>query len=176
MNVLALDLSLTSTGYAWRDDTGQPIYGTLDPKGRRGAERLAWIRDRILHLTDTEVYADLVAIEGYAFARPNQAHQVGELGGVIRLALWDAGIAYVIVAPSSVKKYATGKGNASKNAMLVAAGRRLGYAGDSNDEADAAWLHALVMDAEGAPVVEVPKVHREAVTAVRESMETADAA
>ena len=176
MNVLALDLSLNSTGYAWWDRGGHQGIGTLDPKGRRGPERLIWVREQVMHLADKKMYADLVAIEGYAFARTNQAHQVGELGGVVRCALWDAGIEFVEVAPSSVKKYATGKGNANKNAMLVAAGRRLGYEGDSNDEADAAWLCALVLDALGCPVVDVPASHRAAVAAVKDALGVPDAA
>lgn len=163
--LLALDLSLNSTGWCVALDT----YGTLDPGSRRGAERLSWVRDQVLEL-EHKFQIETVCIENYAFARPNQAHQVGELGGVVRTSLFDAGIEFVEVAPSSVKKYATGKGNASKNAMLVAAGKRLGYDGDSNDEADAMWLHALVRDALGLPWVTVPQGHRDAVEAVRASL------
>jgi len=169
VNVLALDLSLNSTGYAYWNPDGSWNLGTIDPKGRTGERRLSFIRDRVLGWA--EVTGGLVAIEGYAYARANQAHQIGELGGVVRLALHDAGVEFIEVAPSSVKKYATGKGNANKNAMLVAAGKRLGYGGDSNDEADAAWLCALVLDALGCPVVDVPQAHRAAVTAVRDALE-----
>lgn len=158
MNLLALDLSLNSTGWA----TSPSTYGTLDPAERRGPERLSWIRDQILEL-EHDHHTDLIVIEGYAYGRPNQAHQVGELGGVIRTALYDAGIPYLEVTPATVKQYATGKGNASKNLMLVAAGRRLGYPGESNDEADALWLHAAVSELAGTPWVDVPQTHRAAL-------------
>lgn len=129
---LGLDLSLTGTGVALESGTF-----TIRPKCF-GAERLAFIEDRI-----AEVVSDngitLVAMEGYAFGRPNQAHQVGELGGVVRLKLWRMGVPFVVIPPASLKKYATGKGNANKDAMLEAAIRRFGFEGHGNDEADA-WL------------------------------------
>lgn len=132
MNLISFDLSLTSTG--WADASG---CGVLQPPKLFGVKRLRWIRDNVLDLAKG---ADLVVIEGYAFARPNQAHQIGELGGVIRLALADAGLRWVEVAPSSLKKFATGKGNAKKEDVLGAAIRKLRYDRNSFDEADALFL------------------------------------
>lgn len=159
IRILALDLSLTSTGYATPD--GEP--GTL-PTRLLGEARLSWIRDQVLEL-EHDHQAELIAIEGYAYGRPNQAHQVGELGGVVRCALHDAGIAFVEVPPLTVKKYATGNGGAGKDEVLAEAIRRLDYQGSSKDEADALWLRACVLDAAGIPCVEVPKAHRDAITA-----------
>jgi crossover junction endodeoxyribonuclease RuvC len=107
------------------------------PKGWAGMTRLKWILDSVWNLTE---HADLVVIENYAFDRPNQAHQIGELGGIIRFTLWEAGKLYVEIAPSSMKKFATGTGNASKDEVLVAAVKKLGYQGFSKDQADALWL------------------------------------
>jgi 3-oxoacyl-ACP reductase-like protein len=39
-----------------------------------------------------------------------------------------------------MKKFATGTGNASKDEVLVAAVKKLGYQGFSKDQADALWL------------------------------------
>ena len=103
-------------------------------------------------------------IEGYAYARANQAHQIGELGGVVRLALSDRGVPVVEVSPSSLKKLATGKGNASKDAVLAEAMRRLGYQGSDNNEADALWLLEMARQALDLPgAVDLPKAHRSAV-------------
>lgn len=171
----AFDLALTSTGVA--DDCGPRL---IAPKST-GPERLIEIRQAVLRACHTIkpywdewccsvevgcVQVDLVAIEGYAYGRPNQAHQLGELGGVVRVALHEAGIPVVVVPPASVKTYATGKGNASKDDVLLAAVRRLDYAGSTKDESDALWLYALVMDALGQPVVTVPAIHRRAVSTV----------
>lgn len=133
--VLGLDLSLTATGYAVND----AVVGVVKVKSR-GEQRLVEIRNAVV---DLAVYSDVVVLEGYAFARPNQAHQLGELGGVVRAALWERRIPFVEVPPSVLKKYATGKGNADKGAVLAAAIRRLGFEGDDDNAADAWVLRAM---------------------------------
>lgn len=160
MNVLGLDLSLTSTGYAI-DRPTQLHVGRLT-NNLTGPERLNWIAHEVVALAEQ---ADLTAIEGYAFARPNQAHQVGELGGTVRLELWRRNLPYVEVPPSTVKKYATGRGNADKETVLAECIRRLGYMGSSTDEADALWVRAVVLEAAGCPPVEMPQGHVEAIHA-----------
>lgn len=158
IRVLALDLSLTSTGVATPDGHPDRLRTTLT-----GTRRLAHIRDQVLELA-RDTWPDLIAIEGYAFARPNQAHQIGELGGVIRLALTEHHHSWITVPPSTVKKYATGTGNAGKPQVTAAAIRRLDYAAHHDDEADALWIRAAVADAAGHPIVNVPATHREAIT------------
>jgi crossover junction endodeoxyribonuclease RuvC len=134
---LALDLSLRSTGWADGEKCGRII----PPNGYDGMRRIRWVRSAVLAMVQD---ADLVLIEGYAFsAHASHAHELGELGGVIRCALVDAGIRYVDVPPASLKLFATGKGNASKEQVLTEAVRRLGYSGHSGDESDALWLHQM---------------------------------
>lgn len=162
--VLALDASLTSTGWAkWHSGT-DIRYGTLKSGSRRGVERLVWIRDEVLRLASN---AALVIIEGYAYARANQAHQIGELGGVLRVALDELNENVVVVSPMARAKYATGKGNAKKELVLVSAVRRLDYSGSSNDEADALWILQMALGHYGLPgAVEVPAAHQEALKKV----------
>ena len=138
--VLALDLSLTSTGVA--SDEGTFTIKTSET----GAERLAYIRDEVRKAVFRYV-PEVVAIEGYAYARANQAHQIGELGGVVRLLLHDMGIDTLIVPPASIKKWATGKGNADKDTMLEVAIREFAFEGHGNDEADAWLLYLMALDA-----------------------------
>jgi crossover junction endodeoxyribonuclease RuvC len=161
--VLGLDMSLTATGYAIHDGTGWG-YGTINSK-LKGEPRLIEIRELVRSRID-DFRPDLVLVEGYAFGRPNQAHQIGELGGVIRVMLHEHDVRWVEVPPKSVKKYASGKGNANKELMLVEAVKRLGYQGSSNDVADAMWLTALGADALGHPIVTVPAAHREALDGI----------
>lgn len=143
--VLAFDLSLTSTGVAYENTTSR-----ITPKSR-GTERLAEIRDAVRNLILCHA-PEVVAIEGYAYARANQAHQIGELGGVIRLLLRDMGYTVEneglrIVAPSALKKWATGRGDASKERMLEVAIRKFAFEGHGNDEADAWLLYLMTLDA-----------------------------
>ncbi len=159
MNVLGLDLSLTSTGVAHCDGSSSTWNVKL-----LGVNRLISLRDRLVGLLDDPV--DLVVLEGYAFGRPHHACHLGELGGVIRVTLHEAGVPWAVIPPASLKLYATGRGNASKEEMLVAAVRRLGYQGSSNDEADALWLRAMALDQHGHALVEMPIVHRKALAKV----------
>lgn len=69
--------------------------------------------------------------------------RLGEVGCVGRLACFEWGIDIALVRPSTLKRFATGKGNADKEAMIRAA-IELGARGSVNDdEADA--FHARRM-------------------------------
>lgn len=170
MRVLGLDLSLTSTGVAHVDGTPD----RLAPPRLTGMERLAWLRSEVHRLVlqqrlTSERLVDLVVIEGYAMGSKRQSHSyaTGELGGVIRLMLHTSLIPYVEVAPASLKKYATGKGNASKDEVLAEAIRRLQYQGANNDEADAMWLRQMALCAYAEPdFVGMPATNRSALTVV----------
>jgi Holliday junction resolvasome RuvABC endonuclease subunit len=160
MRVVGLDLSLTSSGIA--DDEGTHLIRTKTT----GIERLRLIRESVLAHTARGIAANLVVIEGYSFASRFKGEFMGELGGVVKVALWEAGIPFAVVQPALLKTYATGKGNAPKEAMLAAAIRRLGYGGDSHDEADACWLYAMGRDWLGEPFRPMPEAHRKALAKV----------
>jgi crossover junction endodeoxyribonuclease RuvC len=131
IDALGLDLSLTATGYASAKATGVFKVRTT------GMRRLAEIRETML---DLALDVDVVAIEEYAFSRADAyAHELGELGGIVRLTLWQRRIPYVDIPPASLKRFATGKGNASKDEVLAAAIRRFEFEGSNNNEADA-WI------------------------------------
>jgi crossover junction endodeoxyribonuclease RuvC len=147
--ILALDLSLTSPGYFSRDEHGIVRSGVWKtPKTLEGSSRMVrldWIRSQIEDAALKLGPATRVFIEGYAFARANQAHQIGELGGVVRFALWCRGLQIVEVPPPSLKKFVTGKGNADKNLMLLNVYKRWGVEAADDNEADAVGLGRLAM-------------------------------
>ncbi len=155
MRVIGLDLSLTGTGIATN-------YGTATIHSKaRGMERLAHIRDQVLSVLIPDV-EHLFVIEGYSMGTARQsshAHGLGELGGVIRLALWEAGVGYLDCPPACLKRYACGRGNAPKEEVLIAAVKRGADVRDNN-QADAFFLRAMGLDAMGAPVVDMPQAHR----------------
>lgn len=85
--------------------------------------------------------AELVVLEGYAFgAKGNAVYQIAELGGVVRVALAERQLRVVEVPATSLKKFATGKGNAGKPDMLAAAIKQLDFGGTDDNEVDALWL------------------------------------
>lgn len=162
MTVLALDLSLTRTGWAAPGRCGVLV----PPKERdRGLLRLAWIRDAVLALVPT---AGVVVVEGLAFGAQGRAVlDLAGLGAVVRLALSEAGVPFADVPPSVFKKFATGRGNAPKDEMLAAAIRRLDYAGHDGNEADALWLLQAGLTRYALPgAVALPQTQREALAAV----------
>jgi len=156
-SVVGLDLSLRATGYA--SSRGERILRS----SLRGGARLEHLRDQLRgHLADDA--PALVVMEDYAFSRGQaHAHELGEWGGVARLTLFEADLHWMTVKPTTLKVYATGRGNADKDAVLVSAVRRLGYSGESNDEADALWLRAFGMALLGWPLVDLPKEHTRAL-------------
>jgi crossover junction endodeoxyribonuclease RuvC len=153
-----LDLSLTATGVA----TPDCVHVLKPPKGCTGVDRLRWFRTAIGQATAA---ADLVVIEQYAFSRANaHSHEIGELGGVIRLDLSDLQRPFIAVLPNVLKKFATGKGNAGKDDMVGAAARA-GCPVNDNNAVDAWWLRqmALYVYARSVPVT---KYRTDAATSV----------
>ena len=43
---------------------------------------------------------------------------IAEAGGILKYYMWKNSIPFSVVAPSTLKKFATGKGNATKKTML----------------------------------------------------------
>lgn len=136
MNILGLDLSLTSTGYSVNEATG-----TISIKNK-GAARLSIISNEVINICVANKI-DIVIIEGYSFAsRNSQAHSIGELGGCVRMRLWEKGIPYIEIPPTSRAKFATGKGNAGKTEVISAVSSKTGRifsGGGADDECDA-WV------------------------------------
>ena len=133
---VGLDLSLTSTGYSCGD------VQRVISKRAKGPQRLYEISQEIAGLL-VELDNPVVIIEGYSFAsRNSQAHAIGELGGVVRMTLWNLRSPYVDVPPTCRAKFATGKGNAGKGEVLSAVSARTGivWSGSGADDMCDAWL------------------------------------
>lgn len=168
MRVLTLDLSLTAIG--WACNPGWQC-GVFAPKGR-GVHRLQHVLEWLGPVARGErgpkvggepgERPDLVLIEGYSFnSEFSHAHALGELGGVVRLVLHQLRVPAIDVPPACLKKFATGKGNARKDAVLAEAIRRLGYDGSDHNAADARWLLAMALVQYGLPnAPDLPKEHR----------------
>lgn len=113
------------------------------------ARRLSQIRRRVdeaLGLERLTILSKigLAVVEGYSLggARGYAAAYGGEAGGVIRAQLFERGFEILEVAPTRLKKYATGDGNAKKPQMIAAARAELGH-DLGEDAADAYWLFRL---------------------------------
>jgi Holliday junction resolvasome RuvABC endonuclease subunit len=156
--VMGLDLSLTATGIAVGDGR------TFTVKcSRTGDRRLGEIRDAVRRSLGPLV--PLVVIEDL----PTHAHGAGKTGmvhGAVRAMLHDLDVPYVTVVAATLKKYATGKGNADKTAMAIAALKRAGAEFADDNQCDAAWLRWMGLDALGAAAFELPALNRESLAKV----------
>lgn len=161
--VVGLDLSLTGTGLARATGALERVRcGDL-----RGCPRLSWIAEHIFSDGTTQA-ADLVVIEGPSYGSMSGAghHEAAGLWWhiVYRLDLLE--VPYAVIPPTSLKKYATGKGNATKPDMRVALLQRTGIDERDDNKVDAWWLRAAGLDTLGHPLVELPKGQREALAKV----------
>lgn len=157
--VAGLDLSLTGTGVC-RLATGQPAtLATIGSAGKRDDtlaqrhQRLVRLAGRILHAVGD---VDLAVVEGPAYASTTgHMHDRSGLWWLVVHGLRNHAGRVVEVTPASRCRYATGKGNAPKDAVLAAVVRRYpGIEVGTNDEADALVLAAMGARALGDPIEE----------------------
>ncbi len=138
--ILALDLG-TTTGYA----VGTPdnvITGTFNlapGRGDGGGMRFVKFRARLLEL-HASMKVDIVFYEEVRKHRGTAAaHVYGGLQAVLTAWCEEMNIPYEAVPVGTIKKFATGKGNADKDAMKAAV-RQWGYEPADDNEADAIAL------------------------------------
>lgn len=143
MSVMGIDPSLTSTGLAVLH--GDEAETRAVSSKRKGIERIEDLMDWLMEAAE-ESHPSLVAIEGYAFgARGRAVFDLAEFGGVLRYRLWRSGWPYIDVPPSMVKKFATSRGNAKKDEIMLAVYKRWGMEFHTSDEADAYVLARIAL-------------------------------
>lgn len=152
--VIGLDLSLTATGIAYPDGHTS----TIKTRPADGDQRLVAIADTIA--AACLLRPDLVVVEDL----PTHAKSAGITGmvhGAARVVLRRHGVPYVLVPPATLKAYATGKGNADKTAMAIAALRRFDREFADDNQVDAYWLRHAGLDQYGHAEVLMPVAQRE---------------
>jgi Holliday junction resolvasome RuvABC endonuclease subunit len=163
--VVGLDLSYSATGLASWDRSARvvkaqpPKYGPLITRCNKLASDLAYFTNQ---WRGPLGLVDLVVIEDQVHRSPAAA-QLGVLHGVVRLRLLDLGVPVLMVPPATLKKYATGKGNASKPDIRMAVFRRFGMDIADDNECDAWVLRSIGRQVLGAPLVKMPAAHVEAL-------------
>ena len=134
MRILALDPA-TQIGFHSEETSGSFSLGKVKP------EKLITLylflketieREKITHV----VYEE--PIQGHFHATVSHAN----LEGIILLVCEMKGMKYMNYTPSAIKKFITGKGNASKEEVIEAV-KKLGYEPVDDNEADAIALYLL---------------------------------
>lgn len=138
--MMGIDASLTATGVAILSKGKIKHFVLSPPKGMdRGAARLFWFYHEFTELL-ARYKPVFVAIEGYSFGSKNGREALGELGGILRMALFNANREPLVVPPTSLKTFATGSGNAPKDQVMMQAYKRWGIETGNNNECDACVL------------------------------------
>jgi Holliday junction resolvasome RuvABC endonuclease subunit len=160
-NVVGLDLSITSTGIAHAD--GSTAHWPL--AASQGDARLNTIVDRVIQATCAFGWpeAQLVVIEDLLTRVMGDGNKSAMVHGAVRFTLNDWPIPYLLVSPSTLKTYATGKGNATKPDLRMSLFQRTGVDLRNDDEVDATWLRFLGLHMLGHPVLDLPQTHRRAL-------------
>ena len=146
--ILALDLA-TTTGWAKTTAADRIVFHHFDcnpdPKKDYKAKRYRIFRDHLAELLvddiDTVVYED---VRGHTSTAA--AHWYGGWEALTLLACDSRSIPVHGVHTGTLKKWATGSGNAPKNTMVSAARRYVGDVDLTHDEADAVLLLAYALE------------------------------
>lgn len=130
VHVIGLDISLSRTGVAVLGCTPRDEWTThaftvpTAPGGREAADQLDRMNRIAATVADTCAHADLVVIEGGAYAsRTAQAHTLAGCWWIVYSRIVRREVPVVVVPPKTLKKYITGSGNAGKLDVAVTIAR-----------------------------------------------------
>lgn len=149
MNILALDVATHcgwASGFLYMPVFDSGVWDFTPKRDESGSLRLLMLKKKL-----QEVYSacpiDLVVFEAHRYTvgfqrRSNIAIQF-ELQGVVKLFCEENGVASKGYSSTDIKKFATGKGNAKKPAMIEAAVRLAKRVIEDDNEADAICLLSL---------------------------------
>lgn len=173
---VGLDLSLSATGVALASGDLRTLTSKPGPTDsvRDRAERIIDLAERITGCVYPDV--SLIVIEGPAYAQQAQA------GVHLRAGLWwqvaanltfaGHGDRTIEVAPNVLKKFATGRGNATKADMRMAFYQRAGIDCRDDNQVDAWWLRMLGLHLLDAPDrMPLPASHIAALTKLRAALD-----
>ncbi|KKN74094.1 hypothetical protein LCGC14_0394340 [marine sediment metagenome] len=150
MNLIAFDLGKAMTGWAHAKDeivqTGEHSFKGIEPHGALFDAFDAWL-DELYDLTHPWEFALF-----YHIHAPGAAASVifGGFRAFLLRFCWERDVAVDTAADSTVKKFATGRGNASKEEMMEAYLQDRKCSPLSHDEADAYWLMKYGLEKIGA--------------------------
>lgn len=175
MLTIGLDLSLAKTGYSVVKNGQVLTSGLIKSRPTRTdikaeLERLLYIVSEISAIIDG--YSDevkIVAIENLAFMARNTTAltQLAGLSYLVREMLHNRGIHFLMIAPTSLKKFITQKGNSDKSLMMMTVYKDYGFESLDDNVCDSYSLAVLSAAALGSPVKPLSAVQLEVVELIK---------
>src|SRR5512136_423890 len=119
----------------------------LPPADLRGPERLQFLRDELwCQLAPFKGQITQAAMEAQSLGSIGDIDQLGQINGVVQVLLTDLGAKPLLIAPSLLKKFVTGQGQATKQAMMTATYREWNVQIVQDDLCDAHGLARLAKE------------------------------
>ena len=116
---LGIDQSLTETGIVILDYDYKILLATTISTPTRGVERLFHIDLKFRELIKP-FQLEFACIEGGAYKEVGRIFQLGQVSGILQLALYREGVDFIEAAPLQTKKYVQGVGkNKGKETILL---------------------------------------------------------
>ena len=139
INILAIDQA-SACGWATKNGSGTWNLKTMkdESSGMKGLR----FRAKLKEICELE-NINLIAYERVAGMHANSIIHSAKMVAIIEVFCEENGIQYRAYSAPAIKKFATGKGNANKEAMVAAAGLKYGYMGKDDNEADALHIYHL---------------------------------
>jgi Holliday junction resolvasome RuvABC endonuclease subunit len=137
-----------------------------------GMPRLDWILKQIRSSVVTgykEPSVNFVVFEDLAFAAHDRNHERAGLATLVRHMLWEEGIPYVLVAPTTLKKFVTGSGKADKSQMMLAVYKHWAITPANDNEADAIGLLQIGLALASPDSPSIPKYQQECLAVIRKN-------
>jgi Holliday junction resolvasome RuvABC endonuclease subunit len=147
-SAVAVGIDQSYSGFALTAiDDDDNYYTEVHKLEGTGVERLAQAKRVVINFV-LPLTVKAIAIEGYAFGS-QMANMLGELGGTVKLALYEYFIEPelahpLIVPPTSLKKYITGKGRVEKNQILLQVYKKWDVEFNNDNAADSYGLARIV--------------------------------
>lgn len=128
MKILAIDPSFSGCGVSLLDNGREEYFLIKTDKTSRNSieitHRILKIKQEIKEIIQKEK-PDYIGLEGPSYAsKSSSVIQMGALNHILRELFIEEGVDFIVVPPTVVKKYYTGKGNCGKLEMIEEAMKR----------------------------------------------------
>ena len=171
MNIIGIDTSLTHTGWCVLNDKGKVLASGViksSPVGDRPEDELLRIQKIVATL---DFYCDdfnpnYMVIEGLAFSARNSTAlvQLSALNYMTRAMATSWGMNFLVVAPTSLKKFITGSGKGDKDQMQMQIYKNYGFEAKDNNEADGYALALVGLAHFGKPLKKLNVAQKEVIS------------
>lgn len=134
--IIGLDLS-TNTGWSvFCPETGDLLDCGEHKFLEKGVDRLLEVDRWLEHFYDSYP-PTMVVMENYGFGNKFTLVPLVEIGTIARLVTANHETNFSFIAPTALKKFVTGRGNAPKDHMMLEVFKRWNFSPKTNNEADA---------------------------------------